>query len=78
MGFLYKDDKSGKFSDTTLRTWILFFLFVGYAIVIGIKSFFQPIDKIHFTLLDTFAFTAFGQSGLYLGKRVSEIIGGKK
>jgi len=33
--FLYTDDKTGKFSGTTLRTWILFFVFLVVALLIG-------------------------------------------
>jgi membrane protein DedA with SNARE-associated domain len=32
---LYTDDKTGKFSGTTLRTWILFFVFLVFALLIG-------------------------------------------
>ncbi|EMN48778.1 hypothetical protein LEP1GSC088_3941 [Leptospira interrogans str. L1207] len=40
MKFLLKDDRTGKSSDTTLRTWIVFFLVVSYLIVLSILSVF--------------------------------------
>lgn len=38
MKFLFTDDKTGKWSDTTLRTWILFFLFLAVTIAIGVGA----------------------------------------
>lgn len=82
MKFLWTDDHTGKFSDTTLRTWMLFLLAIIFAIalfvlfVLSFVGFLNDLsgewaDKL-ITLFNTIALAAFGNGALYLGKRVSE------
>lgn len=81
--FLYTDDKTGKFSDTTLRTWIVFGLFILYALVLcaihilvisGIFATNVSAEILNsaLSLFDVLGFAAFGGGFLYLSKRVNE------
>lgn len=81
--FLYTDDKTGLFSDTTLRTWIVFAVFILYAIVLCVVHILVIADilKTHvpdnildsaLTLFDALGFIVFGSGILYLGKRINE------
>lgn len=83
----YKDDATGLFSSTQLRTNILFTLFVLFAIVLLVLSvlvLFGVISspgerEIRFALdlLTTMGIMSGVGGGLYLGKRVSERKGDK-
>ncbi|WP_061216039.1 hypothetical protein [Leptospira santarosai] len=75
MKFLWQDDKTGQFSDTTLRTWIVFLVFLAACIY-----YIFIIDKIseqQFSLIEMLAYFCLGQGALYLGKRVNESVGVK-
>ena len=71
MKFLYTDDKTGKFSDTTLRTWIAFFVFIACVIywVWFDKDGISEGEKI---LVESLMFFVLGQGGLYAFKRFNE------
>lgn len=83
MKFLWTDGKTGKFSGTTLRTWLLFIVCMMFALALFVYyslAFFE-IFKANENwanqlndLFGTLAFAAFGGGGLYLGKRVVENI----
>ncbi|AAN47400.1 MULTISPECIES: hypothetical protein [Leptospira] len=80
MKFLLKDDRTGKSSDTTLRTWIVFFLVVSYLIVLSILSVFSP-DSLRPLQMDIIQWLIvfYGAVGsLYLGKRINENLNSKK
>lgn len=80
MGQLTADDKTGKHSDTTLRTWIVFGLVVIYFIALGIQSIFWA-DKLHelqFEVLTYLLWFYATVGGLYLGKRINEAFGHKR
>lgn len=73
----YTDGESGKFSSTTLRTWLLFWLLFFYALVLGIavlsdlflsnaKNF-----KDAFNMLELLGLIFTGGGTLYLGKRLA-------
>lgn len=67
MKFLYTDDKTGKFSDTTLRTWIAFIVFIVYVIYLGfIDTEILPAD---IEILQLLSVSWLGMGALYLGKR---------
>lgn len=67
ISFLWLDDKTGKQSDTTLRTWILFFVFVVYTIYVAFFD--SEITNADIELLQLLSIAFLGMSGLYLGKR---------
>ncbi|MGJ4784108.1 hypothetical protein ACQV5J_07945 [Leptospira interrogans] len=70
MKFFWQDDKTKQFSDTTLRTWIVFFLFFSACIYyIFVKD---ELSEQKLTLIQILAYFAIGQGCLYLGKRVNE------
>ncbi len=78
--FLYTDDKTGLFSDTTLRTWLLFILFFVAAILlltasVAISFGMLNVKDIPEGILDFFSslgvFCLGGQAA-YLGKRINE------
>jgi hypothetical protein len=73
MKFLYTDDRSGKFSSTTLRTWLCFALFFFYATALAIGSFAGlNISSAQLDLLGLLGMV-FGAGGmLYMGKRINE------
>lgn len=79
MGQLTCDDKSGRHSDTTFRTWIVFGIVVIYFLALGVQSIFWA-DKLHplqFEIL-TYLLWFYGiVGGFYLGKRVNEALGSK-
>jgi hypothetical protein len=78
--FLYTDDKTGKFSGTTLRTWALFLLFFVVALClsvaavliafgcIAVNDFPQGVESF-FVMLGGFCL---GNQVFYLGKRINE------
>jgi len=85
--FLYTDDKTGLFSDTTLRTWIVFTVFIVYALVLcGVHVLvFADLLTTHvpdnildsaLALFDALGVIVFGNGILYLGKRINERKGG--
>lgn len=68
--WLWIDDSTGKFSDTTLRTWLMFFLFLICVIyLVFIDSQILPEEL---SVLNLISLSALGQGGLYLGKRMNE------
>ncbi len=73
--FLYKDDKTGQFSGSTLRTWIAFLSFLFASLFLLFVSFFIQIQDNQIKLIEIIAWVATGTSGFYLGKRVNESIG---
>lgn len=78
----YRDDKSGKYSDTTVRAWLVFALFFLYAsglsvAMIGaafVPALFSSPAKIDgsLNLLEILMYGFLGVGGLYLGKRFNE------
>lgn len=73
----YTDGESGKFSSTTLRTWLLFLLLFFYALILGVavlsdlflsnaKNF-----KDAFDMLELLGLIFAGGGTLYLGKRIA-------
>ena len=70
ISWLWKDDKTEKFSDTTLRTWLLFWLF--YSCVIYFVFIDSQILPEELSILNLISISALGQGGLYLGKRMNE------
>ncbi|EMO25262.1 hypothetical protein LEP1GSC170_5284 [Leptospira interrogans serovar Bataviae str. HAI135] len=79
MKFLSKDDRTGKSSDTTLRTWIVSFSGF-YLIVLSILSVFSP-DSLRPLQMDIIQWLIvfYGTVGsLYLGKRINENLNSKK
>lgn len=74
MKFLWTDDKTHRFSDTTLRTWLLFFLFFFTALAMIILELAKPgsVTERAIVLLDVTVIAAGGGGALYLGKRVNE------
>jgi hypothetical protein len=67
MKFLYTDDKTGKFSDTTLRTWIAFIVFIAYVIYLGFFD--TEIQSADIEILQLLSLSWLGMGALYLGKR---------
>lgn len=74
MKFLWTDDKTHRFSDTTLRAWLLFFLFFFTALAMIIFELVSPgsISERAIVLLDVTVVAAGSGGALYLGKRVNE------
>lgn len=70
INWLWKDDSTGKFSDTTLRTWLMFFLF--FACVIYLIFIDSQILPEELSLMNIISLSALGQGGLYFGKRMNE------
>ena len=81
--FLYTDDKTGAFSDTTLRTWIVFGVFIIYALMLcaahilviaGVLTAHVPDNILDsaLALFDALGVIVFGSGILYLGKRINE------
>ena len=71
--FLYTDDRTGRFSGTTLRTWLLFALFFAQALLLILGPFigYAP-GQAAMDLLSLLGMFAVGGGALYLGKRFSE------
>ncbi|HPA70784.1 MAG TPA: hypothetical protein PKY31_00855 [Spirochaetota bacterium] len=78
---IYTDDRTGTYSSTTLRTWLLFFLFFIYASAVAVMSilalagFIISTDKDlkqSLELIWILGVIALGGGGLYLGKRINE------
>lgn len=82
--FLYTDDVTKRFSGTTLRTWLLFFAFyvftmilIGICIAIvlgGVKP--SNIPDWVLTFYTTLGIMCIGNNVFYLGKRINELHGG--
>ena len=78
--FLYTDDKTGKFSGTTLRTWILFFVFLAVALLIGGAAVLVAFGSISMKDIPSGVVSFFSSLGafclggqvFYLGKRFME------
>ncbi|EMY78408.1 hypothetical protein LEP1GSC060_2778 [Leptospira weilii serovar Ranarum str. ICFT] len=80
MKFLFRDDRTGKPSDTTFRTWIVFFLSIFYLIALCILSIFSPdsLRPLHIDIIQ-WLIVFYGTVGsLYLGKRINEDLNSKK
>lgn len=70
MKFLWQDDKTGTFSATTLRTWVVFFVFLASCIYF--LFFEEEISESRLSLIEMLAYFCLGQGAFYLGKRVNE------
>ncbi|NCN11246.1 MAG: hypothetical protein GW938_15520 [Leptospira sp.] len=69
--WLWTDDKSGKFSDTTFRTWIAFLLFIGCTVYwVWFDS--NGIQSQEEILVQTLMFFVLGQGTLFAAKRFNE------
>ncbi|EMO69752.1 hypothetical protein [Leptospira santarosai] len=79
MKFLYTDDRSGKRSDTTLRTWIVFVLAIGYLTALSILSIVSPdsLRPLHIDLIQWFIIFYSAAGSFYLGKRINENLNSK-
>lgn len=87
MKFLYTDDKTGAFSGTTLRTWILFFVFLITSLMVAAAAvcitfgFITQTDIPEGVISFFVALGSFclGGQAFYLGKRIGEakFTGGK-
>ncbi|MGJ4785662.1 hypothetical protein ACQV5J_16225 [Leptospira interrogans] len=74
MKSLYTDDRTGKRSNTTLRTWIVFILTISYLIALSVLSIISPdsLRPLHMDLIQ-WLIVFYGAAGsLYLGKRINE------
>lgn len=79
MKFIWQDDRTGMRSDTTIRTWIVFFLVVFYLIALCALSVISP-DSLRTLQMDLVQWLIlfYGAVGsLYLGKRVNEELNSK-
>ncbi|PJZ62865.1 hypothetical protein [Leptospira adleri] len=79
MKFIWQDDRTGMRSDTTLRTWIVFFLVIFYLISLCALSVLSP-DSLRTLQMDLVQWLIifYGAVGsLYLGKRVNEELNSK-
>ncbi|WP_061249273.1 hypothetical protein [Leptospira alstonii] len=80
MKFLFRDDRTEKFSDTTFRTWIVFFLVIFYFIALCVLSIFFPdsLRPLHMDIIQ-WLMVFYGTVGsFYLGKRINEGLNSKK
>lgn len=68
--FIWRDDKTGKFSATTLKSWILFCLLIALCVYLVFID--DEISNGDISVLEIVAMASFGQGALYLGKRVNE------
>lgn len=78
----YRDDKTGQYSDTTVRAWMVFALFFLYASGLSVAmiaaafvpAWFSSPAKIDgsLNLLEILMYGFLGAGGLYLGKRFNE------
>ncbi|EMK12921.1 MULTISPECIES: hypothetical protein [Leptospira] len=73
MKFFWRDDKTGTFSDTTLRTWVVFFVFLVSCVYF--LFFAEEISESRLSLIEMLAYFCLGQGALYLGKRINENVG---
>lgn len=74
INWLWTDDKTGKHSDTTLRTWIVFLIAAVYVIALCVQAILAPymLVPLQFELIQwSLAFYGVA-SGVYLGKRINE------
>ncbi|WP_061285945.1 hypothetical protein [Leptospira interrogans] len=79
MKSLYTDDRTGKRSNTTLRTWIVFILTISYLISLSVLSIISPdsLRPLHMDLIQ-WLIVFYGAAGsLYLGKRINETLNSK-
>ncbi|AXR64524.1 hypothetical protein [Leptospira mayottensis] len=79
MKFLSHDDKTGKPSDTTLRTWIVFILTISYLIALSILSIVSPdsLRSLHMDLIQWLIIFYSAAGSFYLGKRINENLNSK-
>ncbi|AOP32560.1 hypothetical protein A0128_00910 [Leptospira tipperaryensis] len=79
MKFLWHDDRSGRRSDTTLRTWIVFFLVIFYLMALCVLSIVSPdsLRALHMDLIQWLIIFYGTVGSLYLGKRVNEDLNSK-
>ncbi|EMJ63360.1 hypothetical protein [Leptospira sp. P2653] len=80
MKLLSHDDKTGKPSDTTFRTWIVFILTISYLIALSILSIVSPdsLRPLHMDLIQWLIVFYSAAGSLYLGKRINENLNSKK
>ncbi|RHX82220.1 hypothetical protein DLM76_06515 [Leptospira yasudae] len=80
MKFLFRDDRTGKPSDTTLRTWIVFFLAISYLTALSVLSIVSPdsLRPLHMDLIQWLILFYGTVGSLYLGKRINEDVHSKK
>ncbi|MBM9577478.1 hypothetical protein JWG45_09970 [Leptospira sp. 201903070] len=80
MKFLWRDDRNGKRSDTTFRTWIVFILVILYLIALCVLSIFSPdsLRPLHMDLIQWLVIFYGTAGSLYLGKRVNEDLNFKR
>lgn len=75
--WFWTDDKTGKHSDTTLRTNVLYLIFYVVLVTCVVKTLFSdaPLDVYIQSVIDLLTYlsiAAGGQGLLYLGKRWTE------
>ncbi|MCG6166401.1 hypothetical protein [Leptospira sanjuanensis] len=80
MKFLFQDDRTGKPSDTTLRTWIVFLLAISYLTALSVLSIVSPdsLRPLHMDLIQWLILFYGAMGSLYLGKRINEDVHSKK
>ncbi|WP_016759390.1 hypothetical protein [Leptospira weilii] len=80
MKFLWLDDKSGKFSDTTLRAWVAFLVLLFYLIGLCILSLMWPdgLRPLQMDIVQWLIVFNATTGGLYLSKRINEQIANKQ
>lgn len=73
---LWTDDLTGRYSGTTLRTWMLFLIFFLFALTLAVLSLawmaglgVQKPDQDMLSLLYALGIFCLGGQSLYLGKR---------
>ncbi|EMP80036.1 hypothetical protein LEP1GSC162_0715 [Leptospira santarosai str. CBC1531] len=79
MKSLYTDDRTGKRSDTTLRTWIVFVLAIGYLTALSILSIVSPdsLRPLHIDLIQWLIIFYSAAGSFYLGKRINDGLNAK-
>lgn len=76
MKIFYTDERTGRYSSTVLRTWILFSLFVAFGVACAVLAIIDLCNNWYrsfanlLSILEVLGFAAFGGGGLYLGRRV--------
>ncbi|EMO79265.1 hypothetical protein LEP1GSC126_2890 [Leptospira kirschneri str. 200801774] len=79
MKLLYTDDRTGKRSDTTLRTWTVFILTISYLIALSVLSIISPdsLRPLHMDLIQWLIVFYSVAGSFYLGKRINENLNSK-
>lgn len=75
---ILKDDKTGKPSGTTLRTWISATIFYALVIAGWIIEFWIGLSKNQISIIEMAGWFAAGSAGFYTAKRVTESMDGRK